>query len=275
MSVLRRWAIPGPQSAERAAVLALTHFFCIYNGFGGGTCGHLLNSMRISVLLWLIMATVTAWAQDVIYRTDGSKIDAKVENINKNAVSYKIGKNLQVLSLSQVWRIVYADGTEVVFNKPSVLQNNTEPQSSQISSYYSGTQSRQVSDVELLLHEDRVRKSYSKAKKYRATAIVGGVAIVAGGVVLGVLVGQDNGDYSSLGYITAPCVVVGSLWWWGFNSKANSIERQAKMMEMRSMSLFEEELLHKGKCSLNGGLSLINSEIVKTPSLGINLKYMF
>ena len=222
------------------------------------------------------MATVTAWAQDVIFRTDGSKIDAKVENINKNAVSYKIGKNLQVLSLSQVWRIVYADGTEVVFNKPSVLENTTESQPSQTPETDSGIQSRQVNDAQLLWLE--TSNPYNRASKYRRIGRIGGLTLIVGGLAAGIYVGsgthsEDMGFY--LAVISAPCVVVGSLWWWGFNSKANSIERQARMMEMRSMSLFEEEILHKGKCSLHGGLSLLNSEIVKTPSLGINLKYTF
>ena len=90
------------------------------------------SNMRkiLTMLVVVIGVGVTANAQDIILKKDGSEIKAKVIEITEQSVKYKeyqyqSGATRNVL-ISDVFMITYENGTKEVFNKQSSTQTHTQ-----------------------------------------------------------------------------------------------------------------------------------------------------
>jgi len=70
--------------------------------------------MRIFILISLTIITSIAWGQDVIYKIDGSKVEAKVLEVSPATIKYKERKNPEgpdyVIDRKEVLLIVYKNG---------------------------------------------------------------------------------------------------------------------------------------------------------------------
>lgn len=73
----------------------------------------------------LMLVSVTAFAQDIIYKTDATKIEAKVEEVGPETVKYRLFSNLSgplyIISKSEIILIAYANGQQEIFVKSSEL----------------------------------------------------------------------------------------------------------------------------------------------------------
>ena len=83
--------------------------------------------MRKLLLLLLLVCSMSAWAQDVIVKKDGSTIVCRVVEVNQTEVVYKRWSNLEgpnyVMNLADVSAINYENGEKVKTkeSKDSVL----------------------------------------------------------------------------------------------------------------------------------------------------------
>lgn len=79
-----------------------------------------IDMKKIIVLIFMI-STVNLSAQDMIYLRDGSKIKAKITQVNESNIIYKIFENLTgpdfVISRSKISVIVYENGTHDLFSE--------------------------------------------------------------------------------------------------------------------------------------------------------------
>ena len=256
-----------------------------------------------NLLIGLLLCAASATAQDIITKTDGTKLDAKVEEITETVIKYRKASNptgpLYSIPLTSVWTILYENGTTDTFTTPttavpqsSTSQTATTPQSSATPTdeellrmsdkIYSSEQSGNVSDIDLI----RMYKSLTpsdelrvKAKKKRLIGWIGGGVLLAAGISVGI--GLYVCDY----YITSdgdlPLIIIGSsaiagaAWCTLFNLKANSLIRQAKEIEMYSSSIIENEVLRFGNNSLMAGASIMGNRLTHTQSLGLSVKLNF
>jgi len=92
---------------------------------------------KLRLLLGLIFFPVCLSAQDIIYKTDGSEIKAKVIEIKTNVIEYfNFGESrdsLKSIPLNDVYMIVYESGTREVFktkaNTENLINNNNSQNS--------------------------------------------------------------------------------------------------------------------------------------------------
>lgn len=83
---------------------------------------------RILMLVLMGFATSLLFAQDVIYKNDGTVLQTKVLEITNESIKYKkfeqLDGPLRNIPLTDVFMIIYNDGTKEVFKNKSVPQTN-------------------------------------------------------------------------------------------------------------------------------------------------------
>lgn len=92
---------------------------------------------KLHVILVGIFIPVCISAQDIIYKTDGSEIKAKIIEIKTNIIEYfnfgELKDTLKNIPLNDVYMIVYESGTREVFktkaNAESLINNNNSQNS--------------------------------------------------------------------------------------------------------------------------------------------------
>ena len=76
---------------------------------------------KIIVIFIGILVVISGFSQDIIYKTDGTEIKAKVFEITTEAVKFKNYNQqegpLRNISLTEVFMIIYEDGTKEVLKK--------------------------------------------------------------------------------------------------------------------------------------------------------------
>ena len=243
--------------------------------------------MRIpTLILYLLLCVVSAYAKDVITKTDGSTIDAKVEEITESVIKYRKASNttgpIYTIPIASVATILYENGSIDTFNSPVATTSTSTNQSTSLSdeellqldkshNLYSGK--GYVSDTQLVrmsYGKTAAEKLYSKAKICRIIGWVGGTVICAAGIVGVCAINPDSWAYE-LAPISG--AVVGVAWCVGFNLYANKLKRQARKIESYSVSIIENEIFHFGSRSLIAGVSVMGNHMTHTKVYGISLKF--
>lgn len=251
-----------------------------------------LQKMRIrTFILCLFLCVASAFAKDVITKTDGSKIDAKVEEITETVIKYRKATNptgpVYTIPLTSVATIRYENGDIDSFNAPvsssaAIEAKPTSPSDDELmrlaDSQSYNQQSGNMSDSQLLkmaTNKSASEKLYLKASKYRKIGWIGGATFVVLGPLIGYYIDWD-GDPAPLAWGGAGIgLVVGASWCLGFNMKANSLVKQARQMESYSFSLIENEIMQIGDNSLTAGINLMGNRITHSQSLGLSLGLTF
>jgi len=87
---------------------------------------------KFTFIAVLIFSSIFANAQDVIYKNDGTEIKVKIIELTTETVKYKSFEQLQGpirnLLLSDVFMIIYEDGTKEVIKKNATTQAQTQTQ---------------------------------------------------------------------------------------------------------------------------------------------------
>lgn len=100
----------------------------------------------INSLLILLPALVSA--QDVLYKTDNTKQEVKVTEINGTSIKYKEFSNpngpLYVINKNEVALIVYQNGKHEAFNKVDVSPAYSDPSTKQLQRFEKVTENKNV-----------------------------------------------------------------------------------------------------------------------------------
>lgn len=248
----------------------------------------------------MLFCIASVCAKDIITKTDGTKIDAKVEEITESVIKYRKASNptgpIYLIPIESVSNIVYENGEVEKFNEPSApvapVQNTSNSPNDDDLIRMSENQvteitSNGVSDAQLL----RMAGSYTpetpeekmlikKAKRYRLIGWIGGSIFLATGSILGII--SYNEWYSINGSYDLPIlmavgsgVIIGTAWCLGFNRKANSLMREAREIQSYSATIIENEILHFGDKSVTAGINLMVNRMVNTHGLGLSIGLNF
>lgn len=230
---------------------------------------------RYFFLCLLLLATNVS-AQDIITKADGSKIDAKIEEITESVIRYRRVNNpngpLYSISISNVVSVLFENGTTEKF---------TQTQLPTSSGGQTINNPRTFSDYQLLnmnTNYNEPQELYDKAKKYRLTGWIGGGTFLAVGLAVGIWGWSYDGGYNGMVnfFICAGTGIgVASIWWLGFHFGANSLVRKARQTEMYSSTILEEEVLRFGNNTLKLGLNAMGNQINHTHGLGLSLSLIF
>ena len=155
--------------------------------------------MRIhALILCLLCCVASAFAKDVITKTDGTKLDVKVEEISETVIKYRKASNptgpVYTIPITSVATVLYENGEIDIFNdltdSTTVCSNQTvSPSDDELKkladSQICDNQSGSVSDAQLFkmaygktVYEDLK----DKAKKYRKIGWYGGSTILFLGI---------------------------------------------------------------------------------------------
>lgn len=249
--------------------------------------------MRIrTLILCLLCCVASALAKDVITKTDGTKLDVKVEEITETVIKYRKASNptgpVYTIPLTSVATILYENGDTDIFNEPQTTPNtqyisSSDEEPTRIQSY--SNQTDIVSDTELVRMingKTLTEELYDKAFKYKKIAWIGGCSLVAMGTLVGILrfeLDPTRGDTTfrnncrGVGFVSG--VIAGAAWCIGFNLWANSLIKQAREMELYSATLIKNEIFNFGDKSITAGVDLIGNRMTHSHTIGLSLGFNF
>lgn len=239
-----------------------------------------------NLLLCLLLCASVASAHDLITKTDGSKLEAKVEEITDTFVRYRKASNptgpIYTVPLTSVLTITYENGSIDNFNsKDSATSIPSENKSKNYTENMDNTNSGTMSDAELiklnnsgLINVD-VKDLYSSARKKRIIGWSGGGAIIAIGLVAAYFGSEQYGYTDDFWNIAGGSFVAATAWCVGFNLKANSLVRKAHEIEMYSSTILENEILRFGNRLLTAGVNMMGNQMLHSQGVGLSLKLNF
>lgn len=237
----------------------------------------------------MFLCTISAIAKDVITKTDGTKIDAKVEEITESIIKYRKATNptgpVYTLPITSVVNVVYENGETDTFKK-GLMTTVADPIQQQVSSdddLISIAESQEylfqqgnLSDSQLLQIVDTpVERIKSKASKYRKIGWIGGASLVVIGPIIGYLIDYDGDPTPYVWGGTGIGLALGAGWCVACNLKANSLMKQAKEMQSYSTNILENELIRLGDNSLTAGINVMGNRMVNSHSLGVSIGVKF
>lgn len=246
--------------------------------------------MRIhALIICMLICVASAFAKDVITKTDGTKLDAKVEEITETVIKFRKAANpigpVYTIPISLVATILYENGDIDTFNAHTMsfpVSNNGDiiPSDDDLiklsESQIYDNQSGSASDVELLRIASLTpyHEIMNKAKKYRKIGLYGGCGLLIVGVGLGITCACcENYEGFAIGLVSG--VIAGGLWYFGFNYKLKSLINQASKLQSYSATLLENEIMQVGDNKLTAGINLMGNRTVNSHSLGVSLGLNF
>lgn len=232
--------------------------------------------MKKLLLLLLLVCSVSAWAQDVIVKKDGSTIVCRVVEVNQTEVVYKRWSNLEgpnyVMNLADVSAINYENGEKV---RPDAQAANTTT-----AVPFPKNNNETVSDEMLLKMADKTKpfdsvKAKQKAKKLIRTGWISGGAMIGIGTII--LTQTTVSGELAIG----SCVVSGALLGLGvicmpsILARGYILKRKANSYTVFTSPLYENEFKLKNGASLATGVDLLKDNKHNNPTLGLGLRYNF
>ncbi len=235
-----------------------------------------------SFFMWLVfLCTLTAAAQDVIVKKDGSTIVCRVVELGKTEVVYKRWSNLQgdnyVMNLTDITAINYENGEKKTFNAPVVTENANTNVPSTIN-----TTPQYIDDGALLNMAEKsdLNKINKKVKRLKRAGWICGIIMFGTGVAL-LPSSTWYDDYEGYTEINpeflAPGVILtagGIALTTGCLIKANKLKRQ-NIDRIYSTAVWENDFKFKNNSSLSTQICSIKDSRQLAPTLGIGLNYQF
>lgn len=232
----------------------------------------------------MLIAALSAAAQDIIVRPDGSEIKAKVEKITPENIEYHKADNpggpLYTIPVADVTLIRFQNGQVERFGAAS--DTATQPASelpADPQGYQGYMQQTARNDAELLAQYENLKGNTplrKEANKWKLAGYIGGAVLVVGGATLLALGLDDNiVEYNS--GVTAGSVLIGAGVAGGIicNVIAYNKMKKAKRLETYGTTLFDTEILRSGKNSLNLGFNIMGERATGTQAFGPSLTYNF
>lgn len=241
---------------------------------------------RLLLIVVSLLCAVTASAQDILVKSDGTALKVKVQEIGETVVRYYRYDNLTgplyTIPISSILSITYENGTTETFGKATspAAQTQTAPGTNLTPQNPDG-----YNENELYRIANQMGSGYSltsweqymtRAKKYRKIGWYGGAAFLVVGCVAPLAITGEDWDfwYCSVG---APTIVAGAIWCLAWNLAANNQIKKAKMAMAYSVPLMEWDLLSAGSSSLSASVNLMGNNLMQHRSygLGVGLNFKF
>ncbi len=247
-----------------------------------------------ALFLLLFLCVASAFSKDVITKSDGTKLDAKVEEITETVIKYRKASNppgpVYTIPITSVASILYENGDSDIFGESTSFIQEAPPQLStpsddeliqMVESQSYSNLKTYLSDSELIRMVDSSSSNImlEKAKKYKKIGWIGGGSILAVGVITGFTLwgiwSFDACDFEGCGSIMLISLGAAAVWTLGFNLKANSIIKQVSKMQSYSATIIENEIMQFGNNSLTAGINVMGNRMVNSHSLGLSLGLNF
>lgn len=244
--------------------------------------------MRIrSLILSLLLCIATASAKDVIVKTDGAQIDAKVEEVTESVIKYRKFSNLTgpiySIPISSVASIKYENGAEDLFSELIDISSSPSLSDEKLMKYARNqtidNTVGNMTDAELLKLYGGDDFSQKKIRKYRKIGWIGGGSIFMTGTIAALILwgswSFDACDFPTCGAIMGASLAAGAIWCAGFNMKANSLQKQARMMSGYSVPVMEKSFKIGDYNSLTAGINIMGKHYAHDHCLGLSFGINF
>lgn len=243
---------------------------------------------RIVKFLTIIVAmafSLMAHAQDVIVKTSGSTIAAKVIEVGQSEIKYKKFNNqggpTYTILKTDVNYIAYENGEKESFavnSEREILRGTitTPTQSLMVSQ-----EPQNATDAELM--RALTLDSYNeKAKRLKRTAFIGGgVAVVGAAVMLLLYEGSEDEYYDGSGYdspeylyASIGCLAAGAAWTTGFLLAAKR-QRNKDMYANTAVPILQMKLASSKNSMLSANVNMMSDNISHHQTLGFGLNFHF
>ena len=128
-------------------------------------------------------------SQDVIYMNDGASIKAKIVELTTESVKYKksdqLDGPLRNISISDIFMIIYEDGTREVLKKDNQPIDQPQRESDPIPTHEPERVSVAISSQDLCFQGQQDASRYYTG--YREAATWTGAATILGGAIIGII----------------------------------------------------------------------------------------
>ncbi len=231
------------------------------------------------ILLAILICSCFASAQDVITKTDGSAIKAKVEELTETVVKYRRYDNpsgpIYSIPISSVAKIVYENG--------AVDNLATEEASSAMTNNSTAQSGSNLNEAELYRYmarlENNTKIDYKKrAKTYRKVGWIGGATMAVIGIGVGIglsTVIDELGEYyysDAIMIYGGIGVGVGAIWCLGWNLAANNQMKKAREEAIGySVPVIKQELFNANGTSLAASVNMMGNNTYANHNLGLGL----
>lgn len=228
--------------------------------------------MKKLLVFLFLLCSMSAFAQDVIVKKDGSTIVCRVEKVTATEITYKLWSNLKgssfIMDKSLVSAINYENGKKETFSETTslYLPNNQND----------GVQT--MNDNALLRMDSETDKAYKKIKRLKTLGWIGGGVLTATGLVF--LIAGAEGEH---GFIRANvdaeigggvgCIVAGV----GLTTTCLVLahKQKKKLDALQTSSIYRYDIPFSNGSSLSVGADMLNDRIMNKRTIGIGLSYNF
>lgn len=205
---------------------------------------------------------------DVIFKKDGTEIEAKIINVSKNEISYKKISNLDgpsyILSVNEVFMIKYKNGEKDIFD----ISKHENTSSNEVSTSFSveGKQQIVANNIDFLRRDDllrqsRIYKGWGKGLFW--TILIGGTA---GGILAGATewsTGAAIGYYCGVGVVSI--LPMATLY-----SKGVRLKNEAMSINIANIGGFSI-----GNSNVQSNLTMIKVPAIVSPAIGVGFNCRF
>lgn len=220
-------------------------------------------SKRFFVMLALAVCCLSALAQDVLVKKDGSSLLGRVEEVTETEVKYRKADNpngpLYTIKVADLMRINYENGQSDVFSQDGMTPGSILPGAT-----------GDVKDTELLNLYNTKKSDYAYPKKLKKIGFIGGGILIAGGLLMMATTSFHIVD--PLARIGAVTVGVGAIAIPTFYFIAK--HKQKQIDELACAPLFRQQVFSAGGKSLSMGVDYIGDRF-KTRTLGVGMTFNF
>lgn len=214
------------------------------------------------------MCSVSAWAQDVIVKKDGSLVVCRILEVTQTEVVYQKwddkDESKYIVNQGDLTSIQYKDGTKRLFEstaKPMVQVNQPKTDDELL---------KMANHMDLRT-TDKVERKIKKLKRWGWT--VGGLLMATGAAtfISGISLDElDDPEFPALGLSLMAC---GAAITTGCVVRANKLKRS--LNGVNSSALYRQEFNFKNGSSLATGVDFLQDNTRKNQTLGIGLSYNF
>lgn len=221
--------------------------------------------MKFKFVLLFLLFTISASAQDVIVKRNGSTILCRIVEVNSTEIIYKKWSDLNgsnyVMERTDATSINYENGKRDTLSEPGINQYAPNNQN----------QGFQQMNDKALLNMSNIELYTKKAKKYKIIGWTGGILLVGAGAPF-IIFCENLPDEAVIAGISS--VVAGMVWTGTFLYSAKQYQKRANSLLSNTPIIQNEFKLEKGK-SLIAGIDLLKENINHTNNIGIALRYNF
>lgn len=208
----------------------------------------------------MILISFNGFSQDIIYKKDGSEISAKIIEIEENSIKYKLFDQLEGplrnVAKSEIFLIIYQDGTREKFETASQNQTISQPipvqetpKPPQNIQYYDKNQ-----DINYV--KAKLEKAYKTQKIGKSLIGIGTICAIGGFISLAASGGSTNtAVWFSAAVVTG---IVGPIILISGNNAAEHWESKKRELSISILPFYScnPNLLNKSNTNFGVGINL-------------------